>query len=115
MHGKIFDGAYCGYKSPSLVNSVEGTVEQPVILQNSSFKLYPNPTTGNFTLEQTSGSLHESVKVEIYGIQGGRVMSGELTREKKHEFSISDFPAGLYFVKVVAGNEAETIKLVKIN
>ena len=115
MHGKIFDGAYCGYKSPSLVNSAEGTVEQPVILQNSSFKLYPNPTTGNFTLEQTSGSLHESVKVEIYGIQGGRVMSGELTREKKHEFSISDFPAGLYFVKVVAGNEAETIKLVKIN
>jgi len=113
MHGKIFDGSYCGQKSPSIVTTTPDENSVPVILAQSSFKLYPNPTTGKFTIEQTSGSVYERVKVEIYGMRGEKVLTGELLGEMKHDFSISDFPAGLYFVKVMAGEDAQTIKLIK--
>ena len=114
MLGKIYDGAYCGKQSASIVTVFSQENEPAAVALKSTFKLYPNPTTGKFTIEQ-SGVIYEKVKVEIYSILGGKVMTGYLTGETKHEFSIADFPAGVYFVKVFAGSEAETIKLIKSN
>jgi hypothetical protein len=106
---------YCGTKSPAIVATPTGDDELPAISQKTAFKIYPNPTTGNFTLEQTSGTQFQVVNVEIYSMRGGKVMTRQLTGDKKHDFSISEFPAGLYFVKVVAGEDAETLKLIKTN
>ena len=33
--------------------------------------------------------------------------------EQRHEFQFSNIPAGLYFVKIVADDYVETIKLIK--
>ena len=94
----------------------EGGQEDPeALLQKASFKLWPNPTTGKFTLEQTGGSPASNVAVAIYGMHGEKVMIRELTGQKRHELSIEEFPAGLYFVKVVAGEYTGTIKLIKTN
>ena len=84
-----------------------------MISQTPSFTIYPNPTTGNFTLEQKSGKLYGNVEVEIYGVRGERLMTGELIGEKKHEFFISYLPQGLYFVKIIAEGHVESFKLVK--
>ena len=113
MLGKIFDGLYCGQKAPSVVTTTPDENAVPVVLSQSSFTLYPNPTAGKFTIEQTSGSLHERVRVEIYGMRGEKVLTGELPGEMKHDFSISGLPDGLYFVKVIAGEDTRTIKLIK--
>ncbi|MCX6307164.1 MAG: T9SS type A sorting domain-containing protein [Bacteroidetes bacterium] len=115
MHGYISLTDRCGVKSASIVAAGTGEDEQLLVGQKTSFRIYPNPTTGNFTVEQTSGSQYETVKVEIYGMRGEKLLTGQLTGEKKHEFSVTGFPAGLYFVKIVAGNEAETLKLIKTN
>jgi hypothetical protein len=40
-------------------------------------------------------------------------MTEVMIGEKKHEFSFSQITPGLYFVKVVAENYVETIKLIK--
>ena len=92
-----------------------GEDELPMASQKSSFRLYPNPTSGKFTLEQTGGPLNGIVKVAIIGMHGEKVLTRELSGEKKYEFSIGEFPVGLYFVKVIAGEDAETLKLVKTN
>ncbi len=115
LHGYISLTDHCGAKAPSIVNTATGEETLPAISQNVKFNIYPNPTTGNFTIEQTSGSTAEVVKVEIFGMRGDKVLSGQLTGEKKREFTISGFPTGLYFVKVVSGDQAETFKLIKIN
>jgi hypothetical protein len=112
MHGYI-SSTYCGTKTPAIVSNPEGENEPPAMMLNTSFKIYPNPTTGNFTLEQTGYYLNGTIRVEIYGLRGERVLSGEFTNEKKHEFSIRDFPTGVYFVKVGTGDVLETFKLVK--
>ena len=115
MLGKIYSGSYCGTLSPSMVTMVNGDNEMSAISPKVAYRLYPNPTTGNFIIEQTNGVVKECVKVEIYNMIGAKVMTGLSSGEKKQEYSISDFPVGVYFVKVFTGMEVETLKLIKTN
>jgi hypothetical protein len=113
MHGYISNN-YCGQKTTTLVATsaeVTETVAAPV--QKFGFKLYPNPTSGRFILEQTSGETMENVKVEVYGMRGDKLMTGDLDGTRKSEFMLSDLPQGLYFVKVIANGHVETFKVVK--
>jgi hypothetical protein len=98
-------------KSP--VASATGTDEPEVSLNHAFFTLYPNPTTGNFTLVQKGDKAYGTVKVEIFSMNGSRVMTGQMIGEKKTEFVTSALPTGIYFVKIVADDYVETIKLIK--
>jgi hypothetical protein len=114
LHGYIStNNHYCGQQAPSIPTNITGESDPAVSLQRPDFTIYPNPTNGNFTLEQKGETGNAIVEVEIYGMRGEKVLSGELAGEKKHEFSISGFPVGLYFVKVVSGKYVETIKVIK--
>ena len=115
MLGKIYSGSYCGTLSPSMVTMVNGDNEMSAISPKVAYRLYPNPTTGNFIIEQTNGVVKVGVKVEIYNMTGDKVTTVPLSGEKKQEYSISDFPAGVYFVKVFGGIVVETFKLIKTN
>jgi hypothetical protein len=57
--------------------------------------------------------LFNYVRVEVYNINGKRVLTENMVGEKQHEFLFSDMPPAMYFVKVVAEDYVETIKLVK--
>ncbi len=115
MRGYISTTDHCGVKAPAIPAVVAAVEETPVDASRITFRIYPNPTSGTFTLEQTGGEIRNNVKVEIYGMRGDKVLSGQMSGEIKHEFSVAGFPAGLYFVKIVAGSDAETIKLIKTN
>jgi hypothetical protein len=111
MLGKI-STAYCG-DAPMMPAVAAGLEETPFSLEQTFFTLYPNPTNGNFTLVQKGDRQYGNVKVEVYGMRGNKVLSAQMIGEKKHEFATSDLPAGLYFVKLVADDYTETIKLIK--
>ncbi len=112
LHGYIApDGPWC--TTPSLPAVVAGGMETTPETAHTFFKIYPNPTTGNFTLEQMGEIQYGSLKVDVYGMRGEKLMSGKMTGEKRHEFSLSEMPEGLYFVKVTSDNSNETYKLVK--
>ncbi len=114
MHAYITStNAYCGTLPPSLVSTVTaGEQEQPSLAVSPKFNIYPNPTTGRFTLEQKGEKQYGKLKIEIYGMRGEKLLNAAMTGEKSHEFSLSEMPDGLYFVKVVAEDYAETLKLV---
>jgi len=99
--------------APALPAIVTGSDSPELNLQHPLFSIYPNPTTGNFTLEQKSEKIYEKVRVEIYGMRGEKIITTELWEERKHEFRISDLQHGLYYVKVIADEYVETFKLVK--
>jgi hypothetical protein len=113
MHGYISNN-YCGQKTTAIVATPAG--EEAVAtapVQTYGFKLYPNPTSGRFTLEQTGGETIANVRVEVYGMRGDRLLTDDLDGARKREFQLSDLPQGLYFVKVIANGHVETFKLVK--
>lgn len=112
MHGYI-STTYCTNPTAPVVAAVAGLDEPLMKISNAWFSLYPNPTTGNFTIVQKGDKVYGTVTVEIYSISGKKALAEQMIGEKQHEFRISGIPAGLYFVKVVAEDYVETIKLVK--
>jgi hypothetical protein len=89
-------------------------VETPLVTEHSFFSLFPNPTNGNFTLVQKGDRNYSIVKVEVYSMSGEKVLTESMVGETNHEFRFVDRSTGLYFVKVVADDCVETIKLVKV-
>ena len=77
------------------------------------FRIYPNPTPGDFTLE-LNGELPESkVHVEILGILGERILSTDSDPARTQKFSLTDKPTGMYLVHVTAGGQTQTEKIIK--
>jgi hypothetical protein len=112
MLGKITtNGTYCGAKSLEIVAAGTGddqrnehqdsTATLPEKEGSGAFRLYPNPTPGNFTLELTTDiSASTPVTVEIIGMHGERLMQSEFAGVRRHEMSLSGLPSGIYYVRV---------------
>ncbi|MEI7727912.1 MAG: T9SS type A sorting domain-containing protein, partial [Bacteroidota bacterium] len=112
MHGYIASGGpYC--YTPSLPNTVTSAEDISFSSAQSLFKVYPNPTSGNFTIEQKGNQEYREGKVEVYAMRGEKVMTSVIAGEKQHEYMFSEMPPGLYFIKVMAGGVMETFKLIK--
>jgi hypothetical protein len=73
--------------------------------------VYPNPTTGDFVVE-LANSMSKSILVTDIS---GRVILSETTSADKTSFSLNHFAAGVYYVKISSGINAEVIKVVKQN
>lgn len=110
---------YCSsIPNPLVENTVSSTGDSDDILfsgtqENRMFKVWPNPTTGTFILELKEAPETSSVEVEVYSMLGEKILSETLTREKRYEFSLSSWPAGLYFIRFVAEGKTETRKIIK--
>ncbi|MEI6434337.1 MAG: GEVED domain-containing protein [Bacteroidota bacterium] len=113
MHGYITNtNAYCGSLPPTMVAVATGEPEQTSSPASPSFSIYPNPTTGRFTLIQKGDHTDGIVRVEVIGMRGERLRSEILINERNREFNVSDLSVGLYFVKVVKDDYLETFKLI---
>jgi len=112
LHGYIApSGPWCQTPSMPAVAMAENEIPRSIV--QSSFKIYPNPTTGNFILEVTGESIVDKITVDVYGIWGEKVLSKVLKGDRKHEFSLSDKPSGVYFIRIITGDNAETVKIIK--
>jgi hypothetical protein len=87
-------------------------------IKNSKLRIevYPNPTVG-ITQFAVRSSQSEHVTLKIYDVHGtelATVMDSKMAAgEYRVIFDASSLPAGMYFVKVQAGNDVEVVKLVK--
>ena len=84
----------------------------PVITKPAqSFYLYPNPSTGNFTINAP-----EAGTLEVYNIQGQQVADYKTTQGATNLQLPSGIAAGVYFVKYISsgGNNAPVVvRLIK--
>ncbi len=116
LHGYIAsNGQYCTVPSnPVVINPAEKSVEEtgsPVV-KTDICRIYPNPTTGKFTVELAEGMVDQIVRIDILGVTGSRVYSGDFTGARKHDFTLEGRPVGIYFVKLVSGETVFTSKLI---
>lgn len=106
------NASFCPLSTAPIVASTGQESEQQV-LSHSGFMLYPNPTSGNFTLVPKNNKACGDITVEIFDLNGSKVLSENMIGEQMHEFAISWLPGGLYFVKIMADGYVETLKLVR--
>jgi Carboxypeptidase regulatory-like domain/Secretion system C-terminal sorting domain len=83
------------------------------LLANGSVRVYPNPTTGNATLQiptelgaHLNVTSHDAMGRLIYTHSGTSPSNGEIT------LNSNDWAPGLYTIRVQVGNDRQTTRLV---
>ncbi|MCC7332689.1 MAG: T9SS type A sorting domain-containing protein [Flavobacteriales bacterium] len=87
------------------INTVVGINE---LQENSFFIIYPNPNNGIFTLETTT---FKKSTIEIYNIAGQLILQ-KLFVDNTTQINLTDYPKGLYLVKIISDNKVTVKKIV---
>ena len=92
------------------VNFTEGVPESTLSIPedpiDSALSLYPNPTSGVFTIKNSSITLHN---VKVLDINGRIVYNEHLNGLTENKTLDIDLPSGMYFVRL-SSNYASTVK-----
>jgi alpha-tubulin suppressor-like RCC1 family protein len=80
-------------------------------VNETEFSIYPNPTSGIFQLTVGKGQFTNAV-IEIYSVLGEKVYKSE-GRSHKLEVDLTGELAGVYFVRVTAGEKTLHGKIIK--
>jgi len=79
----------------------------------STIKIYPDPTSGNFTIT----SISQRQVIELYNCIGEKLSSTTVTNNTTMHFDISDKSNGVYLIRILdnTGNLVSQQKVVKTN
>jgi hypothetical protein len=92
----------------------EDVLEWPVALnQEQFFSIFPNPTTGIFTLLLNEPVEAGNITVEIYSVMGEMISHMLLGKQQHYQFNLGNLPAGIYLIRVMKGDEVETERFIK--
>jgi len=103
-----------GYGIPhfrAIVNYLESLAETEMI------SVYPNPVTDDRFEIRLKQPLDSPVQILIFDARGSRVAESTLKIDwanNPFEYDISQFKAGIYFVRVTSGNHTGTVRIVKL-
>lgn len=75
----------------------------------TAFELFPNPTTGELTLERP---LPTTATLDIYTLQG-QVVRSMIVRQATTTLDVSELPQGIYFVRCIANGASTVRRFVK--
>jgi hypothetical protein len=79
----------------------------------ASLRIYPNPTSGIIRLDLNGFDRNLSASVEIFNMTGNRLQQMVVQCGQLHEFSLAGYPAGIYLVRINAGDTTESIRVIK--
>ncbi len=117
LHGFITTtGAYCCNAGSPPAQAIMGGGSAGIGLDDKkpSFQVYPNPTTGTFTVDVTGVAEWSKVSVEIYGMLGDKILRKEMSGFKQQVFDLSDRQHGVYLIRVMNnGSEMGMTKIIK--
>ncbi|HEX7585537.1 MAG TPA: T9SS type A sorting domain-containing protein, partial [Prolixibacteraceae bacterium] len=104
----------CSAKSDPIAVQVYSSTDAKCTMglnQNSvSFRVYPNPFKGSFTLE-TSNLNHEPATLELFNALGARIYSKEFDQLSGQTIIPVTNP-GFYTLRVSSKNEVQVFKLI---
>ena len=119
LHGYITsNGQYCNQLLSPVASAPASndktTTSIPEISGNQSIRVYPNPTSGSFTVEVKGNNQATMTKAEIYTISGLKIHTEILDNLRKREFSMPWLTTGIYFIHVYTNEGSEILKIVKL-
>ncbi len=119
LHGYISPGGpWCQMPAlPSIISSTFKTNEEdsPGFAKENGFRLYPNPTTGSFTVELSADADKTPVTVQCFNMTGSLVLQKEIVRGRKLEMTLAGRESGIYVVRVTGNEFSGFKKIIKTN
>lgn len=89
---------------PGTTNISEQPSDKNIII------IYPNPSTGNFTI--TFSEIINQAHIKIYNLPGDVIFEEFTLNESKKEITLNHIPQGIYFVHVFDGVTSYCKKIV---
>ena len=80
-------------------------------LSNNLFAIFPNPTSGNFTIDFKTNSI-ENTSFEIYDAIGKLILKETVTKNISN-ISLGQFAKGIYSVRIKNNNSYTVIRVIK--
>jgi hypothetical protein len=106
----------CGVGSPKKLSLPEPCNNLTSRKQSTSeFNIFPNPTNGTFQLS-FNGMEASTANLQIFDLRGNVIKSTLLDYNKGLNvfiFDLGQYNNGMYFVKFILSNQAQTIKVIK--
>jgi hypothetical protein len=72
--------------------------------------IYPNPTSGSFTLKRTTNS---PANVKVLDLTGRIIVEEKEMIDETMLFDLGNQPNGIYIIQIISGTEVKTIRLIK--
>lgn len=79
--------------------------------EDSQLKIWPNPVKENLTIQLTI-SESEDASVELYNINGRRVLQQKMKTNTSHRLNVSAYQKGIYLLKVTTSEGSYTEKII---
>ncbi len=127
MHARITssDGPFCDLEEP-IVASLQvdlpdnTTYEEPLSSPDKKdsdftlFRVYPNPTTGDFTVELTTHEFYDKpITIEVIGMRGETLKRITDINQHQHQLSLKGHHPGVYMVRVQLGDVFGIERIIK--
>ena len=93
---------------PEYVQSIWGSLLSNDQTIAKEFKIYPNPTKGNYINIETK----EELEVEIYDVLGKKVLTGNMTSQN-NTLNVVSLRKGIYVIRLISEDTSITRKLIK--
>lgn len=107
---------YCS-SLPPLIATPDTVVEEALINpelyvnDESNINIYPNPTTGNFTID-FMGKI-TTADILLLNFQGQQLMEQQCKEQLKKDIDISHLPGGMYIIVIKTEEKIVTRKIIK--
>jgi len=103
-----------GYGYPNFAIALDSI---PVKVETSRLYLYPNPTSNKVSIWIPNDLQSSELELMLISNTGAIVKNEQIPPNLLiHTFYIPEYyPSGIYFVKLVSGNQRRTGKLIKFN
>jgi Secretion system C-terminal sorting domain/Right handed beta helix region len=96
---------YSPFNNCTLISNIQTTE-----YKNNSFSVYPNPTTGQTTIDLAEGT---ASSVTLRNSLGQVILSNKFTATNQIELDISNYPKGIYFLQLEVDEQVITQKIIK--
>jgi hypothetical protein len=83
------------------------------VLKDFSVKIYPNPTKGELTVEIEQLPEDKTASLWLYSLQGKLILQRTGLQSGTERLNISNQPAGIYLMKIMAGDSQTEWKIIK--
>ncbi len=97
----------CSETSECIALTTSGIIESTF---NKEISLYPNPTTGLFSIDMVT--IHKEIFVKINDISGKEISNKIYKNQKKISIDLKE-TKGIYFIEVSSEKEKAVYRLVK--
>jgi plastocyanin len=101
--------ASMGMKGIIIVQNSVGINENTM---NPDIAIYPNPSDGLISIEIKNSPVQQTYNLNIFDISGAQILNTTLSNQLNNNIDLTDFPKGLYFVKINNGSALYTRKII---